>query len=108
MFFVLLLILKDKSIQSYFFAKVNLRQAKTKMKIHSVTAKPIILIAAAIVLFMMPGLKLPYLDQKTNAYFSDAMTKAGVACGVCRVVNVSVPVITKSQILQSHGVLGGR
>ena len=74
------------------------RSAKTEMKIQAAIVKPIILIATAIALFMMPGLKLPYLDKKADAYFSDAMTKAGVAYGVCRVVNASVSVIKESQI----------
>jgi len=68
------------------------------MKIKAATAKPIILIATATALFLIPGLKLPYLDKKADAYFSDAMTKAGVAYGVCRTVNASVSIIKESQI----------
>lgn len=68
------------------------------MNVQSAIAKPIILIVTAIALFMMPGLKLPYLDKKADAYFSDAMTKAVGAYGVCRVVNASVSVIKESQI----------
>jgi len=55
---------------------------------------------------MLPGLKLPYLDMKSDSYFSDAMTKAGVAYGVCRIVNASVSVVKESQIQMEPAGLG--
>ncbi|ACN16964.1 hypothetical protein HRM2_39060 [Desulforapulum autotrophicum HRM2] len=76
------------------------------MKIHLSIAKPILLIAVALTLFMLPGLKLPYVDKKADAYFSDAMTKAGLVYGVCRVVNASVSVVKESQIQIEPGGLG--
>ena len=41
-------------------------------------AKAVLLIAAALALFLLPGARLPYLDNATDAYFADAMTKAGL------------------------------
>lgn len=76
------------------------------MKIHPSIVKPILLTAAALTLFMLPGLRLPYVDKKADVYFSDAMTKAGLAYGVCRVVNASVSVIKESQIQIEPGGLG--
>ncbi len=55
---------------------------------------------------MLPGFKLPYLDKTTDTYFSESMTKAGLAYGVCRVVNASVSVIKESQIQIEPAGLG--
>jgi hypothetical protein len=68
------------------------------MKINRAVAKPALLLVAALVLLMLPGLKLPYLDRHTDTYFYESMSKAGVAYGVCRVVNASVSIIKESQI----------
>ena len=76
------------------------------MKIHPSIAKPILLIVAALTLFMLPGLGLPYVDRKADAYFSDVMTKAALAYGVCRVVNASVSVIKESHIQIQPAGLG--
>ena len=76
------------------------------MKINPTIAKPILLLVAAVVLLMLPGLKLPYIDENTDTYFSDSMTKAGVAYGVCRVVNASVSAIKESQIQIEPAGLG--
>ena len=76
------------------------------MKINSNIYKPVLLLIAAVILFMLHGLELPYIDQNTDAYFSDSMTKAGLAYGVCRVVNASVSVIKESQIQVEPAGLG--
>lgn len=76
------------------------------MKIASLITKSSILIVAVITLFMRPDLKLPYLDKKADSYFSDAMTKAGVAYGVCRAVNTSVSFIKETQIQIEPAGLG--
>ncbi len=55
---------------------------------------------------MIPGFKLPYLDKTTDTYFSESLTKAGLAYGVCRVVNASVSVIKESQIQIEPAGLG--
>nr|WP_319395711.1 hypothetical protein [uncultured Desulfobacter sp.] len=46
------------------------------MQINTAAAKQIVLVAMALMLLMIPGLKLPYLDKKADAYFSGAITKA--------------------------------
>lgn len=60
----------------------------------------------ALTIFMLPGLKVPYLDQKAETYFSETITKAGLAYGVCRVVNASVSVIKESQMQIEPAGLG--
>ncbi len=76
------------------------------MKIQSATAKSLALLIGALGLLMLPGLKLPYLDANTDTYFTESMTKAGVAYGVCRMVNASVSVVKESQIQIEPAGLG--
>lgn len=76
------------------------------MKINPAIAKPVLLVVIALTLLMLPGLKLPYLDSSTSTYFTDSITKAGVAYGVCRGVNATVSVIKESQIQIEPAGLG--
>ncbi len=76
------------------------------MEINPAITKPIVLVVIALAIFMLPDLKLPYLDQKADTYFSETITKAGLAYGVCRVVNASVSVIKESQIQIEPAGLG--
>lgn len=85
----------------------NLSDRKNKeMKINLTFVKSVLLLGAAAALFMLPGLELPYLDKNTDTYFSESMTKAGLAYGVCRVVNASVSVLKESQIQIEPAGLG--
>lgn len=68
------------------------------MKIPPAIIKAAFLVIAAIILFMLPGLKLPYLDRQADGYFAGAVTKAGISYGICRAVNASVSVIKESQV----------
>lgn len=62
-------------------------------------------IVAAAILFFSAGLKLPGLDTTTDAYFREAITKAGVAYATCRVINASVSIIKESSVqLEPAGV----
>ncbi len=76
------------------------------MKINPIYIKNILLLAMAVALFMLPGLKLPYVDENTDTYFAESMTKASLAYGVCRVVNASVSVIKESQVQVEPAGLG--
>lgn len=76
------------------------------MKVDSAIVKPVLLAALALTLLMLPGVKLPYLDQKADAYFSETIMKAGVAYSVCRVVNASVSVIKESEVQIEPAGLG--
>ena len=76
------------------------------MKLNPEIIKSILLLIAAVVLLNFPGLKLPYVDKNTDEYFAESMTKAGLAYGVCRVVNASVSVIKESQIQVEPAGLG--
>ena len=59
----------------------------------------------AIVLLFSSGSKIPVLDTMTDAYFRDAITKAGVAYATCRVINASVSIIKDSTLqLEPAGV----
>lgn len=56
-------------------------------------------------LFFSSGLKLPVLDPVTDAYFRDAITKAGVTYATCRVINASVSIVKDSSLqLEPAGV----
>ena len=76
------------------------------MKIYPAITKSVLLTIAAIILFMLPELKLPYVDKHTNDYFTDSISQAGVAYAVCRVINGSVSVIKESQIQIEPAGLG--
>lgn len=62
-------------------------------------------IAAAVLLFLSPGLKLPVLDSATDSYFREAITKGGLSYATCRVINASVSIIKESSLhMQPAGV----
>jgi hypothetical protein len=62
-------------------------------------------IVIAILLFATSGLKIPVLDTMTDAYFREAITKAGVTYAACRVINASVSIIKESNLqLEPAGV----
>lgn len=76
---------------------------KTTRKLKMIRSSTGVLIA--IVLFFSSGLKLPVLDTMTAAYFSEAITKAGVAYATCRVLNASVSIVKDSTLqLEPAGV----
>jgi hypothetical protein len=59
----------------------------------------------AIVLLFSAGARLPVLDATTDAYFREAITKAGVAYATCRVINASVSIVKESSLqLEPAGV----
>ncbi len=59
----------------------------------------------AVLLFISPGLRLPVLDSTTDVYFSEAISKAGVAYATCRVINASVSIAKDSSLnLEPAGV----
>jgi hypothetical protein len=59
----------------------------------------------AILLFFSSGLRLPILDTTTDAYFREAIAKAGVAYATCRVLNASVSIVKDSSLqLEPAGV----
>jgi hypothetical protein len=62
-----------------------------------------IIIAAG--LFFTPIKSIPILDTKTDDYFSDAITKAGIAYATCRAINASVSVVKDSSLqLEPAGI----
>lgn len=59
----------------------------------------------AVVLLFSAGARLPALDATTDAYFREAITKAGVAYATCRVINASVSIVKESSLqLEPAGV----
>jgi len=62
-------------------------------------------ILIAIALFFSPIAKIPLLDTKTDTYFNEAITKAGLAYATCRAINASVSVVKDSTLqLEPAGV----
>jgi hypothetical protein len=77
----------------------------SKVKINPAIAKSALLALVAALLILLPGLKLPYLDSRTDSYFKSSITKAGASYGVCRGVNAAVSVIKESEIqLEPAGI----
>lgn len=76
------------------------------MKLASIIVASAVVVAAAVALIINPGQRLPYLDSKTDDYFSDAMTKAGTAYGICRLMNATVSVIKESHVQLEPAGLG--
>ena len=73
----------------------------TKQKIF----KSLFGVLIAIFLFFSADIKIPVLDIKTDAYFNEAITKAGVAYATTRAINASVSVIKESNLqLEPAGV----
>jgi hypothetical protein len=67
--------------------------------------KSFIGVMVAILLFFTAGIKIPGLDHKTNTYFMEAMTKAGLAYATCRAINASVSIVKESTLqLEPAGV----
>lgn len=62
-------------------------------------------ILVAIGVFCSSGHRIPHLDSRADSYFSDAITKAGLAYTTCRVVNASVSIVKESNLqLEPAGV----
>jgi len=56
-------------------------------------------------LFFSAGIQLPVLDSRADAYFNEAITKAGVSYATCRVINATVSIIKESRLeLEPAGV----
>jgi len=49
---------------------------------------------------------LPVLDKKTDAYFEEAISKAGVTYATCRIINASVSIIKDSDLQLEPGGVG--
>ena len=68
-------------------------------------ARATIGVLIAVLLFFSAGVRLPILDSKTDAYFSEAITSAGVAYATCRIINASVSVVKGSSLnLEPAGI----
>ncbi|MFC2133150.1 hypothetical protein ACFLTH_00915 [Bacteroidota bacterium] len=52
----------------------------------------------AIILFILPDIRIPFLDNNADEYFETAMTEAAIAYGTTRVINASISVLQESQI----------
>ncbi|CAK8717776.1 ABC transmembrane type-1 domain-containing protein [Candidatus Electrothrix laxa] len=62
-------------------------------------------IIVAALLFLSPGLKIPILDEATDNYFREAISKGGISYATCRVINASVSIIKESNLhMQPAGV----
>ncbi len=62
-------------------------------------------IIVAIAMFFSSGIKIPVLDKQADAYFREAITKAGLAYATCRAINASVSIVKDSSLqLEPAGV----
>lgn len=60
--------------------------------------KSVIGLVLAIVLFVLPDIRIPILDSNANDYFENAITKASLAYATTRVINASISVLQESQL----------
>lgn len=63
-------------------------------------------ILMSVVLFFNTGLTLSILDDNTDTFFSNAITKAGGAYATCRILNASVSVVKESHVSVSPAGVG--
>ncbi len=63
-------------------------------------------VIVAVMLFFSPGLLLPVLDEKTDSFFQESITKAGIAYATCRVINASVSIIKESKLMLEPAGVG--
>lgn len=74
-------------------------------KLQQKTATSLLGILIAVALFFSSVTKIPVFDTKTDTYFNDAITKAGLAYATCRAINASVSVVKGSTLqLEPAGV----
>ena len=66
----------------------------------------IALLSAAILLFIIPDIRLPVVDSRTDQYFNEAIQKAGIAYATIRVLNASISVIQHSQVQMEPAGVG--
>ncbi len=56
-------------------------------------------------LFFSPSFEIPMLDKKADTYFTESISKAGIAYATCRLINGSVSIIQNSNLsLEPAGV----
>ena len=60
--------------------------------------RPLAVLILALALFLFPGIRLPYIDQNTDAYFNSSIIEAGASYAVCRAVNATVSVVKESHV----------
>jgi hypothetical protein len=76
---------------------------KSKWKPRAV--KSIVGVLVAVLLFFSAGIEIPGLDHRTDSYFREAMTKAGLAYATCRAINASVSIVKESTLqLEPAGI----
>jgi hypothetical protein len=63
-------------------------------------------IMLATTLFFSAGFELPGIDKKANAYFTESISKAGLAYATCRVINGSISIIQNSDLNLTPGGFG--
>ncbi|MCK5313361.1 MAG: hypothetical protein KAJ62_14695 [Desulfobacteraceae bacterium] len=62
-------------------------------------------IMLATTLFFSAGFKVPVLDEKANTYFTESISKAGLAYATCRIINGSISILQNSDLnLEPAGI----
>ena len=55
-------------------------------------------IMLATTLFFSAGFEIPLLDKKANTYFTESISKAGLAYATCRLINGSISILQNSDL----------
>ncbi len=64
------------------------------------------LLAFAIILWVLPDLKIPVIDDHAVVYFDKTLTEAGIGYAACRSLNAGITVIQESNVTVSPFGLG--
>jgi hypothetical protein len=68
------------------------------MKFSKNFARPVVILIVAVTLFLFPTIRVPYIDNKTDSYFTSSIIEASASYAVCRGVNATVSVVKESHV----------
>ena len=76
------------------------------MKFQKEFVRPVVILIVAVTLFLFPAIRVPYIDNKTDSYFTTSIIEASASYGVCRSVNAITSVIKESHVEAEPGGVG--
>lgn len=68
--------------------------------------KSSVAIVCALLLYFIPSITIPWLDNNADEYFSEAIEEATIAYGTARIINASISVIKESELQIEPGGVG--
>jgi len=68
------------------------------MNLSNTWIKPTVALLVALTLFLLPPMRVPYVDKQTDLYFASSIVEASASYGVCRAVNATASVVKESHV----------